>query len=224
MIETRIEISEADIKDIKKRLGIFQDKTPTVLARAINRTVDNIKTNMKNEAEKRYHVTKQAIAKTLEPHKVNESTLDNGYVKSKGAVIPLIKFKVAPTHTVSYKDGKANPAVYMASVKKGSALKPLDGNPKSFIAVMKNKHKGVFTRTGRWETSYREHQKRTREYNRKRGERAHSSHNEIIQQNFGPSVPQMIGNKECMRDIKEAAQSTLRKRIDVEIENILRKG
>ena len=77
-------------------------------------------------------------------------------------------------------------------------MKPLGGDPKSFIAIMKSGHKGVFTRT--------------------------SGRSLPIKQLYGPSVPQMIKNEKIMKAINDDANETLQKRIDAEIANLLRKG
>lgn len=46
----------------------------------------------------------------------------------------------------------------------------------------------------------------------------------LIQQLYGPSVPQMIKNEKIMKAINDDANETLQKRIDAEIANLLRKG
>jgi len=67
---------------------------------------------------------------------------------------------------------------------------------------MPNGHGGVFERTGK---------------KSKNGK-------EIIAQRFGPSVPQMIKNKEVISIIQNKAESTLHKRINAEINHILQGG
>lgn len=218
MIETKI---EADgIEEIRARLGDLQYKAPSVLARAINRTTTNIKKNMAEQAASRYRVKNTDVKATIDMSNATGSKPE-GRVISKGAVIALSKFKVTPNRPVTYPRGKPSPRVYAASVKKGGVLRKLDGDPKAFIAVMKSGHKGVYERTGKWETTNDRAKTRTREYNRKGKQKAHSRHNEIIRQRYGPSVPQMIQNKESMAHIQEEARSTLQKRIDAEIAHIL---
>lgn len=203
MIDIDVEISATDIKSIRQRLGQFEDKTPNVLSRAINRTVATIKTEMKRDAAKRYSIAQKDVAATLEDRKANSKKL-YGYVKSTGTVIPLSKFRVTPQRTVSYDSGEPNPSHYSAAVLKGGALKALVHNPKAFIAVMPNGHGGVYERTG----------KKSRVNPQK----------EVIAQRFGPSVPHMIKNKNVIDEIKNKAESTLQKRIDAEINYILSRG
>lgn len=201
MIEANIEISDADIRAIRERLGHLGDKTPNVLSRAINRTVSNIKTEMKRDTAKKYNILNRDVGATLTERKATSKELF-GYVKSTGAVIPLSKFKVSPQRLVSYDDGEPNPSHYSAAVLKGGALKALTHRPKAFVAVMPNGHGGVYERTG----------KKTR------------NGKELIAQRFGPSVPHMLKNEYIIREIKSKAQSTLQKRIDAEINYILSKG
>lgn len=203
MIEANIEINNADIRAIRERLGQFSDKTPNVLARAINRTVSNIKTEMKRDTAKKYNILNRDVGATLTERKATSKELF-GYVKSNGAVIPLSKFKVSPQRTVSYDDGEPNPSHYSAAVLKGGALKALTHRPKAFVAVMPNGHGGVYERTG---TKSRKNPDK-----------------ELIAQRFGPSVPHMLKNEYIIREIKSKAQSTLQKRIDAEINYILSKG
>ena len=195
MIETRIEVD--NIEEVKKRLGNLSHKAPSVIANAINRTTTNIKKTMAQETARRYNVTSGEVKKTIT---ISRATRENpqGAAVSKASPVALAKFKVSPNRRVTYTDGKPSPKVYKVSVEKGPASKPLDVDPKAFIAVMKNGHQGIFRR--KTESSL------------------------PIKQLFGPSVPQMIKNDESMERIQAEAENTLRKRIDAEIENVLRRG
>ncbi len=220
MIEGRIGV--AGLEEIRHRLGDLEGKAPSVLARAINRTTANIKKNMAQQASARYHVTNTDARKTIKASQANRSSL-GALVASRGSPISLAKFKVSPNRPVQYSRGRPSPKVYKAEVRKGQGKDPLDGNPKSFIAVMKNGHKGVFTRTGRTDGLTRR-ERNTMTYNSRSRANRNSSHEDIIRENYGPSVPQMIRNEESMAFIQEDARSTLEKRLDAEISNILRKG
>ena len=196
MIEARIEV-EGSIEEVQKRLGNLSHKAPSVIANAINRTTTNIKKTMAQETTQRYNITSGEVKKTIT---VNRATRANpqGAVISKASPIALSKFKVSPNRKVTYSKGKPSPKVYKVSVEKGPASKPLDVDPKAFIAVMKSGHQGLFRRK--------------------------TDSSLPIKQLFGPSVPQMIKNDGSMERIQAEAESTLQKRIDAEIENILRRG
>ena len=196
MIEARIEV-EGSIEEVQKRLGNLSHKAPSVIANAINRTTTNIKKTMAQETTQRYNITSGEVKKTIT---VNRATRANpqGAVISKASPIALSKFKVSPNRKVTYSKGKPSPKVYKVSVEKGPASKPLDVDPKAFIAEMKSGHQGLFRRK--------------------------TDSSLPIKQLFGPSVPQMIKNDGSMERIQAEAENTLQKRIDAEIENILRKG
>ena len=195
MIETRIQVD--NIEEVKQRLGNLSHKAPSVLANAINRTTTNIKKTMAQQTAKRYNIANGEVKKTISISKATRARLEGATI-SKASPIALAKFKVSPNRIVSYANGKPSPKVYKVSVEKGPASKRLDADPKAFIAVMKSGHQGLFRRL--------------------------TDDSLPIKQLYGPSVPQMIKNDESMKNIQEEAQSTLRKRIDAEIENILRKG
>lgn len=196
MIETRIEIDS--IEEVQKRLGSLSHKAPSVIANAINRTTTNIRKTMAQETAKRYNITSGEVKKTITIGKATRARLQGAAI-SKASPIALSKFKVSPNRKVTYTSkGKPSPKAYKASVEKGPASKPLDVDPKAFIAEMKSGHQGIFRRET--DSSF------------------------PIKQLFGPSVPQMIKNDGSMERIQVEAESTLQKRIDAEIENILRRG
>lgn len=195
MIETRIAVS--NIEEISNRLGNLSHRTPSVIANAINRTTTNIKANMAKQTTARYNIASGEAKKTINVTKATKGRLE-GRTISKASPIALAKFRVSPNRPVTYSKGKPSPKVYKVSVEKGPASKALDAGPKAFIAIMKSGHQGIFRRI--------------------------SNASLPLKQLYGPSVPQMIQNKQSMKKIEEDARDTLQKRIDAEINNILRKG
>ena len=161
------EIRVSGIEDIERRLGNMKKNAPLVLSRAINRAVSNVKKNMGKETS--------SLKKTVNITKATKSKLKAAAI-SQGSGIALSKFKVNPGTPGKYRGTSRSPKVYRAGVKKSGGVKPLDGNPKSFIAVMKSGHVGVFSRLG--------------------GEGL------PIKQLYGPSVPQMVKNENIMEKIK----------------------
>lgn len=191
------EINVANVEEIEKRLGNFKSKAPLVLSRAINRSIQNVRKNMGKETSQRYYVLSSDVKKTVRVVKASKGSLKAAAISS-GEGIALSKFKVSPNTPVRYRGASRSPKVYRAGVKKSGGMKPLDGDPKSFVAEMKTGHIGVFTR--------------------KTGDRL------PIRQLFGPSVPQIVKSEDIMSEINAEASKTLQKRIDAEINNILRKG
>ena len=194
MIEMKVEVD--NVQEVKKRLGVLCNKAPSVIANAINRTVTNVKKNMAQETVQRYYTTSTEVKKTIKTSRATKTNL-SGAAISRASPIALSKFKVSPNRPINYSRGKVSPNVYKVSEKKGEERNPLNVNPKAFIAVMGSGHKGVFRRE--------------------------SSAAMPIKQLFGPSVPQMLKNAQIMGRVQEEAKNTLKKRIDAEIENILRR-
>ena len=123
-----------------------------------------------------------------------------GAVISRGSPIALSKFKVSPKREVKHmKKGNYSPKVYKSGVEKSGGLKPLSGNPKAFLGIMRSTgHVGVMVRK--------------------------SDKRFPIKLLYGPSVPQMAKNEEIMEKLNRQAGETLEKRINAEVANILRKG
>ncbi len=197
MINIDIQVNEAQLNDIEKRLGNLKSKAPLVLSRAINRAVQKAKTEAKDGANKEYFISKGDVQKTLQVSKATRAKL-SAELTSRGGPIALSKFKVSPRRKSKTKRGKASPAVYKAQVEKAGGWKPLSGNPKAFFAVMGSGHEGVMERV--------------------------SSRRLPLKQLYGPAVPSMIKNEEVLRKIQQEAADMLEKRIDAEINNILQRG
>lgn len=223
MIRPMIEVDERDMARIRLRLGELQDKAPAAMASALNRTSTKMKKQAVKLADAKYNITERDALATITTKRASKNKLAAAII-SKGPVISLSKFQVSPDHPVG--KGQKAPDVYKAGVKKGPATKPLDQNPKAFIAVMKSGHKGVFARTGRWKAAKGNisWKKRTRQYHRGRGSKRHSRHNEIIEEKFGPAVPWMLGNAKSMAIVQEEAATAMDKMLDAAINRILRKG
>lgn len=191
------EIKVRNVEEIQRRLGNFKAKTPLVLSRAINRAISNVKKNMGKETSALYFISSSDVKNTVRIVKSSKSSLKAAAISSGGG-IALSKFKVSPKTPVRFRGKSRSPSVYRAGVKKDGGVKPLDGNPKAFVAVMKSGHVGVMERkTGK---------------------------SLPIKQLYGPSVPQIVKNEKIMTKINKEASETLEKRIDAEINNILRKG
>lgn len=203
MMEVQIEISEQTIEEIRKRLGGLQNKTPTVLSRAINRTTTNIKKNMAQQTagkDGKYNIKSEDVKESLNVQKATTRNLQ-GRVAASGHPLLLTKFNAdksaGPIEPVTYENGKPNPRFYSAKVKKRGGKKALTGNPRAFIGT--SKAGLIFLQ-------------------RFSGKRY------PLEPLYGPSVPQMIENEKTIEFIYREAESTLQKRIDAEINNILRKG
>lgn len=228
-----IEIKKSEIQRINNILGSLKGDTKDVLYRAINRTITNVKKNMAIEASKEYFITSTQVKKTIHITKATKSRLVAKAV-SKSPTIPLSKFRVSPNRPVSYNTtinhksnskykyynylknyGKANPSMYRAGTKRGEQLKAFGNRPKAFIAVMKSGHVGFFVRLNDSQKQAQQSYYDNRSGNKKVKRNA-------IKQLFGPSVPQMVGNEKIVSYVQYEANNMLHKRIDAELNNIMR--
>lgn len=201
MIETKIDV---DVEDVKKRLGELGSKAPSVISRAINRTLTNIKKNIAQQTGGNrgvYNIRSETVKNTLDTKKATTKSL-KGSVTSGGSPLLLSSFdaklKPGPMEPVSYQRGRPSPLFYTAAVKRTGGRKAVGRDPKAFVARSREENKMLFVQRL-------------------------SQKGYPLQPLYGPSVPQMIKSKDVMDLIKNEARSTLQKRIDAEIANILRR-
>lgn len=200
MTRSFVSVSEDQIKKAETLLQQFPGESKKALARSLNRaTVAGQTAAIKNLREG-YHVRAGDIRSTIRLSKASPSRL-SAEINSKGSAIRLIKFKVNPK-TVN---ARRRTPVRVGVAKGGQSVIKA-----GFIARMPNGSTGVFERTGKFKTA-----RAGRYAGRKR---------EMIEQKFGPSVPQMLGNKTVVKEISERATEMLDKRLDHEINQILSGG
>lgn len=198
MIGFRVEIREEELQD---RLGALSNKANLVMARAANRAITNAKKNVKKEASARYRIKPGDVEKTMKVIRGNRNK-PTARLVSTGEHPNLIKFYVSPNERQKHEEG-AEFEPYIASVKKSTSPIPLEGSSskrKPFIATMKNGFTGLFRQ--------------------KRGIEGKAGYIEGI---YGPAVPQMVNNQEIMNKVQAEAEQMLLKRIDHEIDLILKK-
>ncbi len=203
MIE--IKAQDIDVKRIEKSLKGMKNKTPIVLANAINRAITNVKSNMAKKASEKYLIKQKDIKPTISIVKKASKTDPTGHIKSVGYKIPLNKFKVSPNKPTTV---KKRPEYHIAQVLKSGSTKNLSGDnrhSKGFIVQFNSGHIGVYERL-----------KGTRT---KKGKGL-----EKLIPLFGPSVPEMLGTKDINKYITDEANKTLQKRIDHEVNRILQNG
>ena len=200
-------IDDVNIAEVKFRLRSVKDKAPVAMYRAINDAVAKTKTETKRSISSRYHITQKKVEPNIRPFKASKSNL-KGSILTRGETISLLKFKINKRKNLS------------AAVLRQNSPKALTRNPKAFIATMKNKngseHTGIFERKG----DYEEKRK-----TRKDGKAQEvNKHNEKIRELDAPSIPQMFKSKETMKMVREAADETLKRRIEHYINYYLERG
>lgn len=195
----QIIVDDVAIRDVERRLNQFADKAPNAIARALNRSVSNVRANITKEVRNDYHIKAGDVRKTLKDFKANRNKLVAS-VKSSGGVIGLDHFKVSP------KTVNPNRKSQLKIATKKDGVKQILG---AFIADVNGVK--VFNRTGEEKVRAT----KGRYANRPNVKR------EPIARKFGPSVPQMLGNEEVANRIKQKSHETYENRLTHEIEYIL---
>ncbi|TEB13367.1 phage tail protein [Pelotomaculum propionicicum] len=109
-------------REIEAIMGDCAKQAPKAIMRALNRSVENARTNVVSSATEEYYVSATAVRKTITITKATEARL-RVKVHSKDTGRELIDFKVSPKNPGL----KRPPAVQRVGVKKGSGLKDLPG-------------------------------------------------------------------------------------------------
>jgi hypothetical protein len=179
-----ISLGNDRLQKAKNMLVGFEKEIPQVVARAINRSIENARSNVVREVRDRYNVRAKDIRTSIKISRANKN-YPTAVLSSTGGPLPTMAFQVRPG-TVN---GKRRTPITV-SVKKGQSEK-LD---RAFIAMVGGKT-GVYERIGQTRLP--------------------------IRQMYGPSVPQMIGNDEIVKEIADKARAMLDDRLDHEIKRVL---
>lgn len=200
LLDVDMTYDTADMRNLQHRLGSLGGKANTVMSRAANRAAARANTVMKQQASKGYFVTQKRIASVTHIRRATTAS-PTASVTAKDTHDNLYQFKVTPARIARPKGGNRKPPkVYYAQVRKSGGRKALSTAPRPFVAQMKNDHIGLFQRKS---TS-----------KKKRG----------IKAIFGPSIPQLLKKKEIIDKVEEEAGEVLLKRIDHELDRILKGG
>jgi ribosomal protein S19 len=195
MINIGIEVPSLD--DIRYKLGTFEHKAPDLLKNAINRTAKDVGSNMAKQASKDYLVTPRGVKKTISIKNSTKIRL-SATVTTEDSPIPIINFDIKPRKgpiRIS-DDGKRDPKIYKARVRRDTSAK---GVERMFVVK-----KQVLVRP---EGATRAENNNPRNWIR-----------------FSLSVPQMIGTKENINEIRIAAINKLSERVNHEVQYELSKG
>ncbi|MBE0470509.1 MAG: phage tail protein [Methyloprofundus sp.] len=179
-----ISVDESHIERANRMLHGLSGAAPKALSRALNRSLENARSNAVKKVREEYTVRARDVRQTIRLTRSKPNQLE-GEVRSTGRSLPLSAFSVAPK-TVN---GKRRSPIRV-SVRKGSK----QGMNRAFVARVGGSVR-VFERVG--------------------GRRL------PIRQLFGPSVPQMIGNKTVVDFVSIEARKTMDVRLDHEIKRIL---
>lgn len=130
-----ISVSWQNMRELQKLLSGSPDKMNTALARAVNRTVSNVKKNISLEVRKKYLVKAADVKNSFD---ITNATKNKpvALVRSSGKKIDLTKFRLRPT---GMNKGEHD---YSVQVLKDGGMKEVPG----FAA--KAPTWGLFRRTG----------------------------------------------------------------------------
>ena len=129
-----IKVEATGINEVINTLGKYESELPGCISRAINRSLEMVKTEQIRKTTESYFAQKSKLLSSVNIFKTNKSNL-TGSIVSSGRVIGLDHFKLNPKT-------RAKGKIVQAAVKKGG-YKSL---PNAFIAY-KSGNLGAFERT-----------------------------------------------------------------------------
>jgi hypothetical protein len=183
MISISLSIDEAQLKFVMDSLSHMPNAAKKAIARAVNRAVEGARTDAVKAVCAEYAIRPTDVRKTIHIIRARPDKLE-AQVISTGRPVPLIKFKALPKKPPAKGTPVKRRRTVIAGVKFGSAK----AMPHSFIAEMKNGHIGIYSR--------KQDAKRN-----------------PIEQRYGLSVPQMIGNAAVLEYIERQAHDRLDKEL-----------
>lgn len=195
-----LEIKCPTLDEIKKRLGDFSSKSPSVLRSVISQTLTRIKKEFLKESvqavyavdDSRFKKGKSFYLTAIRPRASNLT----GVLKVTGYNIALSKYKMSPEEPQNQKKQKYSERITpKAKVLKSSVMKTIS---KCFIAKTKSGHIGIFERNGA-------------------NQRSKITGNYKILQKFGPSIPSILRNEKVQEllniDIKKSYEHIVIKKL-----------
>lgn len=190
-----IDFTAEQMAKAEKLLRHIPGAAPAAMARAINRATESARTAAARKVRETYFIRHKDVTDTIKIRKATPMSLSASVVSS-GSVIALTTFRVSPKSPQPQKAAnvrwkKGKAFKIVARVKRG------EGGPikSAFVAQMQSGHIGVFKRVG--------------------------TDRKPIDQHYGPSVPQMLGNPSVTDWVNEKAKETMGQRLDHEINRLL---
>lgn len=186
-----LQISNSALQRANQALRQIQSQFPQAVARAVNRTMDGLRTDAVRETTAKYFVKAKDVRASLSFRKATAGNL-MGAMVSKGKRHSLADYKLTPNAPTPGK----RPSV-RGAVKKAGGLKPLS---RAFL---------VKRADGRYFPYYR--------IGYDSGNRQHAE----IRSYISPSMPQIVKNEETVRAMELGAEERFAKRLDHEVMRIL---
>ena len=140
MIDISVKVDDEDFSKAMADLRHIEEGIETATIRAINRTVDGVKTDLSTLARERYNVKAKVIAARIKLTKATKAKM-SGEVRSTGKPIPLYEFGPKPATPQPSRRPKIT-----VEVLKGQR-KTVGGG--AFVAFMKSGHKAIWWRASK---------------------------------------------------------------------------
>lgn len=199
MINVTIVVSE---QEVKRRLGTLADRSGAVIARAANRSIATGKKAIKQETAEIYNIRQKDVEHILKVTKATarKPVLTLTYKDShQNLYVFGRKSSLRPRYVIASSDPvNPDPEYVKAKVMNKNRPAPLDGRPKPFVQqARKSGNIALFQRVS----------------NDSRAQ---------IRGVAAPSLPQIIKNKEVLERFNRDAYSMFRKRLEHEIDNVVK--
>ena len=191
-----VRLTTTNLEDVQRFIQNFGSAAKTSVARALNRSINGVKTDASKFARKEYVVTAMAVRKTFRIYRARNRLLEAA-ASSSGFYIPLIRFGVRP----SVPRHRKPPTVGVSVEKRRGSRSVYAG---AFVARMKSGHVGVFRRTG--ESGRRE-----------------KNYLEKIKALYGTPVPEMLKDREVRGQIADNARQRFEKNMNHEVDYLLQR-
>ena len=137
MIDISVKVDDEDFSKAMADLRHIEGGIETATIRAINRTVDGVKTDLSTLARERYNVKLKTVTARIKTYKATKLKY-TGEVRSTGKPIPLYLFGPKPSDPRPTQ----RPQITIEVLK--GTRGPVGGG--AFVARMKSEHVGIFWR------------------------------------------------------------------------------
>lgn len=195
-----------DEGQVKERLGALESQSTKVIVRAVNRSYTSGKNAIAEEARKGYYLSQHDVnGKNI--LKITKATYSNPVAtlkytdRHRNLYLWNGKKAVSPGKIINWSHGKPNVPIYKAAVKRGHGKVELRGENKPFIQKVRSGEDGEFVGLFRRRTAKRDSQ---------------------LVGVGGPATPQILKQDKIMDKFQRTAGPVLQKRLDHEIDAVLK--
>lgn len=208
-----VKVSGDELQRVQQRLGLFRSKAPVVLSKAINKAAKQSQKTVVNETAQRYAIKKRDLKKRIQLKKAKVSDL-TGRVQITSGKIPLSKFKTSPTTPAGNKRKFYSAAVYKGKVKRLLGKKA--SRSKAFLVRFDSGHTAMVQR----DLTDREKLGKAKYKTDVKGVTSRLKHKLV--ELYGPSYPEVVGNKDVVDVIRKESRKLLENEIKKGVEKALK--